>query len=296
MGTVKKTVWLMSMAILVLALYAILIARLNVSQTDVIFGDSDSVYVGNELASYSDPDAVVDTVDDDGYDWPDIDITLAQYALVNTKNLLSSAYEPDLALQEDGETYEPIHGTRYQAFAALGKPYLDQMLTDMEELGFTPYIASSYRTYSYQSQLFNTKAFGIFMEMGYTNADYDEYFEDTESEVYLAYQKAAEKAQSYTAPAGASEHQLGLAVDIWDMPRQSLGSYSYLDEDFRNWLEENAWQYGFIQRYPTKKLLRTGWDEPWHYRYVGVEVAKFIKETGMCYEEFYVHYMPDADV
>ena len=45
--------------------------------------------------------------------------------------------------------------------------------------------------------------------------------------------------------------------------------------------------------YPSKKCLRTGWDEPWHYRYVGVEVAKFIKENDICYEEFYKHYSPD---
>ena len=294
MGTLKKTVWLVCMACLAVALYAVLIARLNVSSTDVILGGTGSVYVGNELASYSDPD-YVDNVDD-GLDWPDIDINLQQYTLVNNNNLLSSAFEPDLALKEDGVTYEPIHGTSYQAFAALAKPYLDQMLEDMEALGFTPYIASSYRTYSYQSQLYNTKAFGIFMEMGYTNSDYDKYGTEEGTEVYEAYQKAAEKAKNYTAPPGASEHQLGLAVDIWDMPRQTLGSYSYLDEDFRNWLEENAWQYGFIQRYPTKKLLRTGWDEPWHYRYVGVEVTKFIKDNDICYEEFYQHYVPDANV
>ena len=40
-------------------------------------------------------------------------------------------------------------------------------------------------------------------------------------------------------------------------------------------------------------LLLTGWDEPWHYRYVGKEVATFIMEQGICYEEFYAHYFPD---
>ena len=42
-----------------------------------------------------------------------------------------------------------------------------------------------------------------------------------------------------------------------------------------------------------RKLLLTGWDEPWHYRYVGVEAATFIMEQGICYEEFYKHYVPD---
>jgi D-alanyl-D-alanine carboxypeptidase len=111
--------------------------------------------------------------------------------------------------------------------------------------------------------------------------------------VYNAYQIAAEQAKKITAPPGSSEHQLGLAVDIWDKERDRLGSYTYMDEAFRTWLEDHSCEYGFIQRYPTRKLLRTGWDEPWHYRYVGVEVATFIKNTGMCYEEFYKHYVPD---
>ena len=131
------------------------------------------------------------------------------------------------------------------------------------------------------------------MEMGYTNADYDKYGTEEGTEVYNAYQLAAEKAKKYTAAPGASEHQLGLAVDIWDRERDRLGSYSYMDEEFRTWLEEHSWEYGFIQRYPSKKCLRSGGDEPWHYRYVGVEVAKFIKENDICYEEFYKHYSPD---
>ena len=289
---IKRIMWLVTMACLGLSLYTVVLSRSETQAEDVIFGGADTTYVGAELVSYQDPNAV-EEVEDDGLDWPDIDITLPQYSLVNADNLLSSAYEPDLALKEDGVSIDPIYGTGYQMFDATAKPYLDKMLQDMEALGFTPYVASAYRTYSYQSQLFNTKAFGIFMEMGYTNADYNNYFEEG-TEVYNAYQEAAEQAKKYTAAAGASEHQLALAVDLWDRQRQSLGSYTYMDEEFRNWLEEHSWEYGFIQRYPTKKLLRTGWDEPWHYRYVGVQVAKFIKENDLCYEEFYAHYSGSA--
>lgn len=298
------------MAVLGLSLYTVIISRDANRDEDVIFGGNSAVYVGVERQSYADPNAE-ETVLDDGLEWPDIDITLPQYSLVNADNLLSSAFRPDLAIKWDGTQDEynalsdkeknalpiiPIYGTKYQAFDAGAKPYLDQMLQDMEALGFTPYIASSYRTYSYQAQLYNTKAFGIFMEMGFTNSDYNRDFEDTNSEVYKAYQLAAEKAKKYTASPGSSEHQLGLAVDIWDCQRQKVSSYSNMDEDFRNWLEEHAWEYGFIQRYPSKKCLRTGWDEPWHYRYVGREVAKFIKDNDICFEEFYVHYSPNAKV
>jgi LAS superfamily LD-carboxypeptidase LdcB len=279
------------MACLGVSLYTIVLARSENVEEKVIFGGYENVYAGTDLVSYADPNAESEEIDD-GLIWPDVDITLRQYSMVNADNLLASAFEPDLAIDENGKLV-PIYGTKYQYFDAAAKPYLDKMLQDMEALGFTPYIASSYRTYSYQSQLYNTKAFGIFMEMGYTNADYDKYGTEEGTEVYNAYQLAAEKAKKYTAAPGASEHQLGLAVDIWDRERDRLGSYSYMDEEFRTWLEEHSWEYGFIQRYPSKKCLRTGWDEPWHYRYVGVEVAKFIKENDICYEEFYKHYSPD---
>ncbi len=281
------------MACLGISLYTIVLARSDNIEEQVILGGYDTVYAGKDLVSFRDPNAEEEVVDD-GLNWPDIDITLPQYSLVNADNLLASAYEPDLAVDEDGD-YVPIYGTRYQYFDAAAKPYLDQMIQDMEEEGFTPYVASSYRTYSYQSQLFNTKAFGIFMEMGYTNADYDKYGTEEGTEVYNAYQLAAEKAKKYTAAPGASEHQLALAVDLWDRERQRVGAYSNMDEAFRTWLEEHSCEYGFIQRYPSKKCLLTGWDEPWHYRYVGVEVATFIKENDMCYEEFYKHYNPEFE-
>lgn len=307
---IKRVAWLITMTVLGISLYTIVMSRDAAETEDVILGGNSAVYVGNEKVSYTDPNAPEEVVDD-GLNWPDIDITMAQYSLVNADNLLSSAYYPDIAVKFDGTSddyrqldekekrnlpIDPIYGTKYQAFDASAKPYLDRMLQDMEAYGFTPYIASSYRTYSYQAQLYNTKAFGIFMEMGYTNSDYSDHSDDPESDVYKAYQVAAEKAKKYTAAPGASEHQLALAVDIWDRQRQRVSSYSDMDEEFRNWLEEHACEYGFIQRYPSKKCLRTGWDEPWHYRYVGVEVAKFIKENDICYEEFYLHYSPDANV
>lgn len=282
----KKTFWIICMAVLSLSLYMVVVSRGQAYKKDVILGGNGDVYVGTDNASTQDPDAV-DKGSDDGLDWPDIDITQTQYTLVNSNNLLSSASIPDLAVKEDGVTIDPIYGTRYQQFAttAGAKDHLDQMLKDMEDLGFTPYVASSYRTYSYQSQLYNTKTTGIFIEMGYDSSQWNE-----EGEAAEAYAKAAEEAAKYRAKPGASEHQLGLAVDIWDRARNSLGDYYNMDEEFRNWLEEHACEYGFIQRYPTNKCLLTGWDEPWHYRYVGEDVAKFMKEQGICYEEFYSHY------
>lgn len=283
LNKLKKIVWIVCMAVLSLTLYTIVISRNESYREDVILGGVDGVYVGQSNASTINPDSY-NVVADDGLDWPDIDITLTQFTLVNSDNLLSSASEPDLAKKDDGETNQPIYGTRWQYFSASAKPYIDQMLEDMYELGFTPYIASSYRTYSYQAQLYNTKTTAIFMEMGYAADDWNK--EGCEE----AYAQAAEEAAVYTAKPGSSEHQLGLAVDIWDKERTRVSDYYDMDEEFRTWLEQNACEYGFIQRYPTNKCLRTGYDEPWHWRYVGKDVAVFMKENNLCYEEFYAHY------
>ena len=80
---------------------------------------------------------------------------------------------------------------------------------------------------------------------------------------------------------GTSEHQLGLAVDI------NADSFRCSDEEVYEWLDENAHKYGFILRYPPAKQEITGISyEPWHYRYVGVEVAEEIYGRGICLEEY----------
>ena len=83
-------------------------------------------------------------------------------------------------------------------------------------------------------------------------------------------------------------------MDILDRNRQRL-VYSDMNQELYAWLDAHCAEYGFIKRYPTRKLLLTGWDEPWHYRYVGVEAATFIMEQGICYEEFYKHYFPEFE-
>jgi D-alanyl-D-alanine carboxypeptidase len=74
---------------------------------------------------------------------------------------------------------------------------------------------------------------------------------------------------------GTSEHQLGLAVDIDGVPA------------VHGWLAEHSWEYGFIVRYPEGKSDITGiLYEPWHFRYVGVELAKELYDLGLCMEEY----------
>ena len=85
---------------------------------------------------------------------------------------------------------------------------------------------------------------------------------------------------------GTSEHQLGLALDLVDE------SYQNLDEGQENtkvqkWLMQNSWRYGFILRYPNDKSSVTGIIyEPWHYRYLGRDMARDVYESGLCLEEF----------
>ena len=271
----KKTLWIITMAFLCLVLYTIVISRMN-RQTNVIFGRVDGAYVSSDSVTFTDPNATEETPVPTENIWPDIDITLDIYSIVNNDNLLSSAYEPEVT---------KIGITRYMLFRTDHVAELDAMLDAMIEAGFTPYVAGAYRTYSYQSQMFNTKASQIAYEMaGGKTVDYDD-----PSGIY---QEAVEEAKKITMMPGASEHQLGLAVDLLDRER-SRYVYEDMDQDFFAWLDEHCWEYGFIKRYPTRKLLLTGWDEPWHYRYVGKEAAKFIMEQGICLEEFYAHYVPD---
>ena len=87
---------------------------------------------------------------------------------------------------------------------------------------------------------------------------------------------------------GSGEHCLGLAVDFYTK------KYHKLEKAFENtpegkWLMEHAQEYGFIMRYGEDKVDITGIEyEPWHYRYVGVEAAEYIKEHNLSLEEFYI--------
>ncbi len=90
-------------------------------------------------------------------------------------------------------------------------------------------------------------------------------------------------ADGTAAMPGASEHQTGLAFDV--TAYRDGGGFEDT-EQFR-WLEEHCWDYGFLLRYPAGKEGITGIPyEPWHYRYVGVEIAREIRENGWTLEEY----------
>jgi D-alanyl-D-alanine carboxypeptidase len=101
----------------------------------------------------------------------------------------------------------------------------------------------------------------------------------------------AEKDASRTsAKAGESEHQSGLCVDLLERGERYL-SVSFEESDCFAWLCENAHKYGYILRYPKGKEDITKYDyEPWHYRFVGVDVARVIYEDKICLEEYLARY------
>ncbi|MED9993464.1 MAG: M15 family metallopeptidase [Oscillospiraceae bacterium] len=272
----KKTMWIITMLGLCLVLYTIVVSRME-SSTNVIFGGAEDAFVRTDSMNFTDlsatetPEPTVDI-------WPKLttDDFEKNHCLwmVRENSLLSSAYKPDIA---------KISRTRYMMYSTEYMDELDAFLDAIEDAGFEYFIGAAFREYSFQTHLFNSKASQIAYEMG-LSADY----------LDPKYQEAVEKAKTIVMYPGSSEHQLGVAIDIFDENRSRL-VYSEMNQELYAWLDEHCAEYGFIKRYPTRKLLLTGWDEPWHYRYVGKEVATFIMENGLCYEEFYGHYFPDFE-
>ena len=116
-------------------------------------------------------------------------------------------------------------------------------------------------------------------------------FRSKETQQYILNYAIAQKgldAYKTIAKAGHSEHQLGLAVDL---SGASIKFSSAVDlfgtSEEAAWLETNAYKYGYIRSYPKDKESITGYSyEPWHYRYVGVDYAKQIKDSGLTIKEF----------
>ncbi len=125
----------------------------------------------------------------------------------------------------------------------------------------------------------------LFVREGYRTTEEQQEIMDEKIEEYLGggYSKLEAKrlAREYVAVPGTSEHQLGISVDINADISQCSSDAVYA------WLDENAYLYGFIKRYPPDKVHITGiGHEPWHYRYVGKEAAKELKENSLCLEEY----------
>lgn len=94
-------------------------------------------------------------------------------------------------------------------------------------------------------------------------------------------------ANRFSAKPGYSEHQSGLALDISYASRKCYLDVCFAQTDAGKWLAQHAHEYGFILRYPDGKESITGYQfEPWHFRYVGKDVAKAVFDKQTTYEEY----------
>lgn len=191
---------------------------------------------------------------------PDIDINSWEYVLVNADHSIGS-YVPNVVAIENTAQY----------FDSRAIDALESFLQGARDAGYTPYINTAYRPYSAQEYIFNGKASQISWGGQYT------------------YEEAVEMAKSIVAYPGTSEHQTGLACDITDKYYSTMDA-SKMDQGLLTWLKDHCAEYGFILRYPADKESITGWNEPWHFRYVGVEAAEFMTENNLCLEEFWSLY------
>ncbi|MCI6899794.1 MAG: M15 family metallopeptidase [Tenericutes bacterium] len=175
--------------------------------------------------------------------------------LVNKHYKLDEDFVPDDLVEFDQEycNDEVQEGNR-EAVVAFKNMY---EAAKKEGLGLV--INSSYRSYQDQENICNT-------------------FKDLYGEGYVT---------KYVALPGFSEHQTGLAFDIG-----STSSKIFAESKEYEWMKENAYKYGFILRFTKANAYITGFrSEPWHYRYVGKKVAKYIYDNNISLEEYYAEFL-----
>ena len=169
-----------------------------------------------------------------------------QVWLINGTHLVPDFYTPENEMAAGGVYLDKLCIEAY-----------NRMFTDCQKAGNSPKARVGYRSYWDQLWIVN----------------------DTINSV-------GQSGLLYVAQPNASEHQLGLAVDITDSSIQPLNADQEKSGTYK-WLKDHCWEYGFIVRYPngTTDITGVGY-EPWHFRYVGVEVAMEMKQLGITLEEY----------
>ena len=167
-----------------------------------------------------------------------------EYILVNKYNYLSENYIPN-----NLETISKQYALENMQLVNYAKDAFEEMAKAAKREKLSIIAMSTYRSYEYQINLYNK----------YVKLD------------------GKEKADTYSGRAGYSEHQTGLAVDVYN-GKESYTNFE-ITEEFK-WMQENAYKYGFILRFPKDKTKETGYDyESWHYRYVGKDIANYIHKN-----------------
>ncbi len=187
----------------------------------------------------------------------DTDTALNERLIVNKFYHLSEDYAPeDLVEVSSKYAYDGnnLRSNAYEAFKDLWNA--------ANEAGIKFIINSTYREYSKQASIYE---------------DYKNWYGE-------------KKADAQAARPGYSEHQTGLAIDVFSSDNQLSGTFK--DSEGYKWLKDNAYKYGFIERYPEGKEYLTGYEfESWHWRFVGKEAAKVIQNEKITYDEYYAYYI-----
>lgn len=221
------------------------------------FIDTKSVYdttILKEKYNYEDTVTFVNAYLDKDYYSNDIPLSKDKASkldvIVNKYYKLDKDYEP-----EDLTVINSKFASGTQKLRKEAADKFEEMASDMLKENLKIYAGSTYRSYSYQEGLYNR----------YVKKD------------------GFKEAETYSARAGYSEHQLGLAVDIVN------GKWNYLSEGDKEytWLINNSYKYGFILRYPHESEYITGYVfEDWHFRYLGIDLATKVHESKLTYDEY----------
>ena len=178
--------------------------------------------------------------------------------LVNRQWMVTEAFEP--APIRLAEVPGQVKNLREDAAKALEEMFA----ACKEEIGATLVSVSGYRSWERQNSIYQRKLRSV--------------------------NKNVAKAQEYVAPPGASEHQLALAMDIGQKNKSALLP-SFGDTEGGKWARENCWRFGFILRYDESWEEITGYKyEPWHFRFVGKELAKSIHDANVPFETWLAGY------
>ena len=194
-------------------------------------------------------------MDKAAYTEPNIVEKFSVDMLINKYNRLSDDFEPDKLVEIDSN----YRNDNMQMGAKVAVDAFIEMYRAAASEGLGLVINSGYRSYNEQQEICNT----------YRSLYGDNY------------------VKNYVSFPGFSEHQTGLAFDIG-----STSSNVFAESKEYQWMLKNAHKYGFILRFPKRGENITGFKtEPWHYRYVGKEIANYIYENNITFEEYYVEFL-----
>ena len=195
-------------------------------------------------------------------------------------------YQLDLNTQEDLGMLMNVN-----KFYTLSETYVPENLRNIElsyaygEEGENKLIDYAYDKFLELWQAANEQGFYLMV-----TSSYRDYQGQKEIYDYRLSTQGERKADETAARPGHSEHQTGLVIDMTSKTEPLADSFS--NSEAYKWLKENAYKYGFIERYPEGKTYLTGYSpESWHWRYVGEEAAKLIHDEDITFDEYYAFYI-----